>query len=179
MKQKNNGGYSLLELIVVISIIVIISGVLYTGISALTGSKVNKCANLIYSGLQETRVDALSKTTAYLTVSYDSSKEKYSIQIYGKDPVEIGDKNLQITYIVEDSDHNETTRDVASDGLILSFQKGSGAYLPVIESVSGGTFTTLADSDGDSLYCSSITIARGTKTRVITLNQATGKTILE
>ncbi|MFV0465090.1 MAG: prepilin-type N-terminal cleavage/methylation domain-containing protein [Lachnospiraceae bacterium] len=177
--KKKQGGYSLIELIVVISIIAIVSGALFTGINALVRSNRTTCANLIYRGLQETKTDALSKSAAYLTISFDPAKEKYGIQTLGKDIVYTGNSNMKITYIVEDADHNEAILDVTSRNLILSYQKGSGSFLPVIESVNAdGSYVYLSDSDGDKLFCKSITITAGGKTSDLTLNKSTGKTVL-
>lgn len=60
-RKSNNGGFSLVELIIVIAIMAILVGVMAISASSLTGRKVKKCADEIVSTIERTRVLTLGK----------------------------------------------------------------------------------------------------------------------
>jgi prepilin-type N-terminal cleavage/methylation domain-containing protein len=60
-RNNKNGGFSLVELIIVVAIMAIVVGVIGLSVGTLTGRKIAKCADEIVSTLERARVLTLGK----------------------------------------------------------------------------------------------------------------------
>jgi prepilin-type N-terminal cleavage/methylation domain-containing protein len=183
MKREKNKGFSLVELVAVIAIMAILSGTLSVMLSR-NGVRVNECANEIHSALKETRTDALSKKTAYVTIRWDDSSKKYVISETGKDDVKVGDASTIITVFYESEDGTGSgsdpdpsfVLDSFAGNVILTYNRASGAFYPMIESVDTAAGTiTYKELGGEKIYCTSFQIERGSKTKEVVLVRETGK----
>ena len=65
-EKKNNGGFSLVELIVVIAISVVLIGAATISIRSVMGVEVKQCARNIESIINKTRVTTMGKDSAVL-----------------------------------------------------------------------------------------------------------------
>ena len=99
-RKSNNGGLSLVELIIVIAIMAILVGVMAISASSLTGRKVKKCADEIVSTIERTRVLTLGKEQNDVECVLTYEGKEYHAKIYqkgtlvsdrivGKDPIDI------------------------------------------------------------------------------------------
>ena len=99
-RKSNNGGFSLVELIIVIAIMAILVGVMAISASSLTGRKVKKCADEIVSTIERTRVLTLGKEQNDVECVLTYEGKEYHAKIYqkgtlvsdrivGKDPIDI------------------------------------------------------------------------------------------
>jgi prepilin-type N-terminal cleavage/methylation domain-containing protein len=178
MKREKNKGFSLVELVAVIAIMAILSGTLSVMLSR-NGVRVNECANEIHSALKETRTDALSKKTAYVTIRWNDSSKKYVISETGKDDVKVGDASTTITVFYESENgpvSGSFTLDSYAGDVILTYNRASGAFYPMIESVDTAAGTiTYKELGGEKIYCTSFQIERGSKTKEVVLVRETGK----
>ena len=71
-EKKNNGGFSLVELIVVIAISVVLIGAATISIRSVMGVEVKQCARNIESIINKTRVTTMGKDSAVLEIYKDA-----------------------------------------------------------------------------------------------------------
>lgn len=174
--MQNNKGFSLIELVVVIAIVAVLAGGSVLGIGSLAGWRVTNCASDIDSAMKNTRVNAMSKSSAYMQIRCDSDG-KYFLMESGKQEDSIAKGNVSIRYETDKGDVVDITD---GSSLILSYNRSSGAFMPIITNVAGdGTYTFLTDSGGAYVYCRKIIVTNGRKTKTITLVKDTGKHTLE
>lgn len=174
--MENNKGFSFMEAIVVIAIMAVFAAGAVVGIGTLAGWRVTDCASDIESAMKNTKVNAMSKFSAYMEISCDADGN-YFLQESGKQQEKIASNGVSVTY--EDYAGNVVS---VEDGtpLILSYNRSSGAFCPVITSVEDdGTFQFASDAHGDYTYCRKITVTNGRKTKTITLVKDTGKHTME
>ena len=76
-EKKNNGGFSLVELIVVIAISVVLIGAATISIRSVMGVEVKQCARNIESIINKTRVTTMGKDSAVLEIYKDASDGAY------------------------------------------------------------------------------------------------------
>lgn len=160
--MKKNEGFSLVELIVVIAILAVLGAGAVMGVGMLGGWQVKECVSLLDGGLNETRTEALSKQTAYLTISCDENGSYY-MEVTGKPKEKLAGDKITITYTTDAGD--EETAITAEQPLSLSYDRSSGAFLP------------MKDTD---VYCTAICVRMGEERSVsIKLIKSTGKHIVE
>ena len=79
--RKNNNGYSLVELIIVIVIMALLTGTAFLSISIIFGASAKTCANDIKEALAENKVTAMGKSEAKVEIYRDASDNNvYIIQ---------------------------------------------------------------------------------------------------
>lgn len=178
-RNNKNGGFSLVELIIVVAIMAIVVGVMGLSVGTLTGRKIAKCADEIVSTLERARVLTLGKEQNQVEFVLTDVSGEYHAQIYqggtkvsdrivGKDPI-----TIQVYFDDDSIPYNlsqlKGTLPYASatDGLHLVFNRASGAFEE----------KTCAAADADKDYCKKIVISNGTGTRTITITTVgiTGK----
>lgn len=167
--KKNNKGFSLVELIVVIAIMVILTGLISMGVGIAVSKPADECAAKIKSSLQSLRVTTMGKYDAHVEIY------KKNDQIYVKE------------IRVEDQTGTETTKEslVSGKGVQLFYEKGnSGTYTELTDGAaplliyynrSSGAFSNATTG----YYCTHIKITKGTKEALLTLYPLTGKIVTE
>ena len=184
--MKRNEGFSLVELIVVIAILAILSTATVAGTGMLTGWNINKCVEMLDGGFSETRVSAMSKSAAYLTITRDA-EGNYYMEMTGGAREKIASDDLSITYATQAEGSTVTIEGVEiteTDPLILTYDRASGAFLPMVESydidANQRTFVTSVEGTNVSnVYCTSLEISAGDKSVTIRLVKSTGKHSIE
>ena len=178
-RNNKNGGFSLVEMIIVIAIMAIVVGIMGLSVGMLTGRKTTKCADEIISTIERTRVLTLGKeqNAVECLLTYNGTTGEYRAQIYqsgtlvsdrvvGKDPIQIHVyfDNDPTPYELKDL---KGTLPYASDteGLHLVFNRSSGAFEEKTCAANGTTKD----------YCKKIVITNGTRTIEITTVGRTGK----
>jgi prepilin-type N-terminal cleavage/methylation domain-containing protein len=179
MKEKNDAGFSLVELIVVIAIMTIVAVISVNLFSNTAGQQTKNAASLIGSYWNSTKNYNLTKNPSYLMISYDAA-EGYSIaDNQGNSRKLTG--NLVISYETSTGDKKQITEGTP---LRLSFNRSTGALLPIISSVEAdGSFDYLSSGSGsataDYVYCSRITVTSGNSERSLITHRRTGKYEIE
>ena len=187
-RNNRDGGYSLVELVVVIAIMAILVGVFAVSVGSLSGRKVNKCADEIVATLERARVLTLGKeqNQVEFRLYYDVAQKEYRAQIYQGGTLvtdrTVGNDAITIKVVFE-GDATEydlkagsiqgsdpyvkivSKTDAEKIGLFLVFNRSSGAFEQGTNSVSGTEKT----------YCSKITISGGNREIEITPVGRTGK----
>lgn len=175
--MKKNAGFSLIELIVTVAIMGILSAGVVTIVLSRSNWEVKKASKEVSAALSETRAQALSRANAWMQIKYDGTKGYVISTSYSGDVV-LG-KSCTVSYGVRGD--SSTQQIDGSHPFILSYDRASGAFLPVIGSVStstaddGSRLATYNYLAGDPL-CEKITIVAGNNIGYeLTLYPETGK----
>lgn len=176
-RNNKNGGFSLVELIIVVAIMAIVVGVMGLSVGTLTGRKTAKCADEIVSTLERARVLTLGKEQNQVEFVLTDVSGEYHAQIYqggtkasdrivGKDPI-----TIQVYFANDNKAYSLSELKgtlpyaTATGGLHLVFNRASGAFEE----------KTCAANDVVKDYCDKIVISNGTRTITITTVGRTGK----
>lgn len=183
--RKDNKGFSMVELVIVIALMAVVGSVFAYSFSMVTGQESRQCANNISTVLDKAKNYSLTKsassdayveiskgTDGYIAVFYapvspiNASAVAGSADYVQLEKENIGKKAVGITVTLEGGSSfeiSETTK------LRVYFNRVSGAFKEAV--VVNGSSETKA-------YCSKIEIVRG-RTYRITFYNPTGKHTLE
>lgn len=174
--MKNNKGFSLVELIVIIAIMAVLSAVTATALMNQPGWKVKNAQDTLRTAIGETKVEAMSKHRASLTITREA--DGCYIQITGKDKERLGNsKNVTLFYGINGGD--VTTELTMGTKLEFSFERSSGAFTPLIVGTdSSDNYIYCSQTEGGTSvmqYCTGIKLVCGNKSREMVLVKDTGK----
>lgn len=159
--KKNNKGFSLVELIVIIAIMAVLAISVVSYIGMIGQSQARKCAKELENHISQTKVCAMSRSNASMTV-YADDTGVYVKTVQG-DKVEtekIGDKGVTVSYRdVRGSSTYTAVGTTEATGITLEFDRASGAC----KKMASGT------------YCFGFKITSGDTTYTIDLEPLTGK----
>ncbi len=140
-KGLNNGGFSLIELIVAVLILGIISGGAVLGFSSVLNAKVDSAAKKLISVLKQTRTTAMGllngqngdKSSVYMKLYLDNGN--YYASVYNDTDLLLSEKlgNDNLSFVLEEhSDSGDDTLVTVGDGstecdiVYIYFKKGTG-----------------------------------------------------
>ena len=178
--NNKNGGFSLVELIVVIAIMAVLTGIASMSVASVMGVSVKQCARDIQAAANQTRVSTLGKDEVIMTLTKGKkSDEAYYCTIVAKDSLgnsteneeKIGKSNLDITFVLSDSKGNKTS-DIKlnnTNSLTIKFNRGTGAMAPCMQS---------DGSSGGDYYCTQIKVKKNKTEKIISFSPETGKVSL-
>ena len=179
--MKNNKGFSLMELIVVIAILGVVIGYIGVRANVIFGYSAKEARTKIYSSLENLRVSALSKSRSsadtiksggglnpeldiYIEI-YQEGNGIYYVSYHedGLDDVvnKLGPKSILIQYELKDG----TTHLVGNkgDGLFLAYNRSTGGFIP--------------QGTGATNTVNKIITSSADKTYVLDLMPSTGKVL--
>ena len=158
--KKNNQGFSLVELIVIIAIMAVLTTSIITYIGMLGTGQAKKCANGISSGFSQTKVCAMSRSNAYMVVySNDDGVFLKTVQGSNERIEKIGNKGAIIEYrTVRNGNTFMPVGTDADSGVKIEFDRASGAC----KKVSGE-------------YCYGFRVTCGRTTYIVNIEPLTGK----
>ena len=191
--QKKNKGFTLVEMVVTVSIFALLLGILIPSLNSIIGFRVQKAANSIASALDRTKIEASNRLVGemrlekrsngyYISYIIDRGKVDGKENIkWNEDEEKIAPAKTSISYKVEGSTDEIPLGE--GDNIIITYERETGAFLPLQnqnETYWDGIdiFETLRK--GNSIftggnYCSQIIISGGGKKRIINLFKDTGK----
>lgn len=168
-RKHNNGGFSLVELIVVIAIGVILASAVGISISSVLGVSVKQCARNIESVLNKTKVSTMGKDSVKVEIYKNDiagGDDAYYYRLYVNGNVsetkKIGRSSLEISYSME-QDYSAKQTLAGSDKISIEFNRSSGSQ----------------KTNDDGKCCSRIWIKKGGTEKVITIYKETGKVVCE
>lgn len=184
--KRDNRGFSLVELIVVIAIMAVMIGVGILSLSLLLGTQARGCAQNVSGLLNETKTGCLSRFDETMTLSYrtkGSDKAITSDGYYAENYIYTIDKDANSVAI-----SNSEIRRMGSSKVVItvylsdgtSFELGTAKTVTISFNRSTGAFDPVTvDGTQTDDYVEKITFASGAKTYTITMVQETGKHTLQ
>lgn len=159
--KKNDRGFTLVEIIVVVVIMGVLVGIISLSISSVFSSRARRCAAEIDAYISMCKVNCMSRAgdiRIILDVDTNGSiRGRYYEDTDLVDTAIFSDSNVTAIFTTGGIDTDLSI----TDTLTLSFDRSTGAFKP--QSIVGGT----------SIYCTSISVSSG-KTYIITLVPSTG-----
>lgn len=178
--EQQNRGFSLVELIVVMAVMAILALAVGAGVSNLSNRKARAIVSNLDSHLSYTQSSAMAKSCAYMKL-YVEDGSYYVEDAAGKVTKIGGASDAAVSYTTTEQDMQQQLGEGTE--LILSYEKSSGAFLPIISRVqregdgvrfeyrtSPGSGGTLRD-----VYCKTIVVSNGNYSQTIVLHPKTGK----
>ncbi|MCH5274827.1 MAG: prepilin-type N-terminal cleavage/methylation domain-containing protein [Lachnospiraceae bacterium] len=175
--RKDNRGLSLVEIIIVITILAILAGAVTTGVSLATGRPADECAAKLQSAIQSSRLSAMGKVNVTLEIYMNDKGYIYvaeTVETESENPTDppvvrttltrIGDLGVSLEFTLTNG-VTTTLQPNHANSLILSFDRSSGAFKPI--------------AGYSDVYCKTITISRGNRVKELELTYVTGKVTLK
>ncbi len=171
--MKDNRGYSLVEILIVIAILAVASLIGIMGWGAVWSSNVSSCANDLKSAVGKTRITTMGKDEAILRIYKDASddayyKEETTYDLAGnvvvERPEKIGKSLLTLTYTMETPAGTNTFTIDGVNELRITFDRSSGAQREVTPGAG---------------RCTEINVNFGSRNSRVVLVPATGKVYID
>ena len=189
MKEKNKG-YTLVELVVVVSIMAILLTIIVPNVSIIWSFRAKRAANSIAAALDKTKVEAMNRLVGEMKlekrsdgyyITYYLDRGKRAADISEEDSEQIGPSRLRISYTT-DSEDGVVHELQEGESLILTYDRDTGAFRPIqSDVVTQSQVNEYLENNQDiafhntEYYCTSIIVSGGARSRVITLVKDTGK----
>lgn len=150
----NNGGYSIIELIIVLAIIAIIISTVFYSIILVFSANAKSCANNLQRSIGECKVTTMGKSAAYMELYRDADQNVYT-RMYVMDsggsyvpsePQKVGTSRVYVAYTPEGGAETEL---LAGDKIEIRFDRASGGFE---EDASGNIYEKLHVQGGSKKY---------------------------
>lgn len=166
--NRDNGGYSLIELVIVLAIIAIImSGVFYS-IILIFSANAKSTANDIQRAIGDCKVTTMGKSSAYMELYRDATNENVYTKMWVMDsggsyvasePQRVGPNRVTVKYRLSGGAAGTGTELAAGDSIEIWFDRATGGF----------------KADGSGKLYEAICVQGGSKKYEITLTELTGK----
>ena len=188
--RKKNQGFTLIEMIVTVSIFAILLGIIVPSLNSILGFRVNRAARSIAAALDKTKTEASSRLVGemkleklsdgyYISYYLDRGRDGADSRVRQDQPEKIAPARTQISYTTDDGTEHQMQ---VNDSLVLTYNRATGAFLPIqdqvwtqkaiLEQLEQGKDIPLKR---DGSYCTRITVTGGKRIKTLTLNISTGK----
>lgn len=139
IKKKGNKGFSLVEMVIVLSIFAILIGILIPSLNALIDYRATRAAKSIVSGFERMRTEAESRLVAEMKlerksdgyyISYCLYKGKQSGMVWS-DETKIAPARVKIEYKLDDYDTPYPIEIEEGKSLIFTVDRNTGGFRPL------------------------------------------------
>ena len=176
--MKNNRGFTLIELMVVVAIVSILVGAMTYSINSVSSTRAKKFASDLNAMISQCRVDTMSgaPSPTYLKISQkDNSTGDVYAALYEDGTVKaeqkLGGSGISCSFITDSiAAQSYSISGNNSTALYLAFDRATGAFSKLTDVKSSDSALNVASGN----YCTSITIASGGGSYTITLVPKTG-----
>lgn len=168
--KRDNKGFSLVEMIIVIAILVVVSGIVVIGIGAAVSKPAEECARKMQQSLQSARVYTMGKMK--LTIKFYVDDGCVYVQetatsadgtTTSKNPVKIGAKGVKVSYHLEGTPSTSYS-ELTSAPLTFSFDRSTGGF---------------SGTECSPGLCDKIKVEKGNKVMTVSLYSLTGKVTVD
>lgn len=171
--SMDNKGMSLVEIVIVVTIMTVLTGVMAVGVSLALSKPADECAEKIVSTLSNARITTMGKQGISLRFYKDSDQSIWLEEVITNPDgtlappkkSKIGQKGVEVKYKLE----GDAPKDLDSDGITLSFKRSTGGF--------NTTYSPPSTDTGK--YCEEIVVHKGNRTKTITLYYLTGKVTIQ
>lgn len=180
--KKRNDGFSLVELIIVMTILAIMGGILVGSTGNIRAYKIKQYTEILDSFMKKTRTDAMAKNHISGFCIYEKNN-RYYVESYGEVAAEGGATAYKTVEVREIG---------AESGIKISISKKDGTSPVFLENNEGDVLTSyirvryatgtgiithiMVDTDSVSMIdATKITISKGDTSQCIEMNPATGR----
>ena len=189
MRQKNKG-FTLIEMVITVTIFAILLGILVPSLNSILGFRVQRAANSIASALDKTKIEASNRLVGemkleklddgyYISYYLDRGKVGSELNVKQDQAEKIAPARTLISYVTND---NTTHQMEKGDSIVLTYDRATGGFLPLQEN----TWTQkaiVAELDAgkdipltrEGSYCTAIIVQGGRKIKTINMDINTGK----
>ena len=170
--SMDDRGMSLVEIIIVVAIMSVLTGVLAVGVSMALSKPADECAEKIVSTLNGARITTMGKQEIKMTFRMKDQcvwLEEIITDSAGtqsKKESQIGQKGVKVEYKLEG---DTTYTELDGTGIILSFKRSTGGFQNVY--IPPGADT--------GKHCVEIKVSKGSRDKIIKLAYLTGKVTIE
>jgi prepilin-type N-terminal cleavage/methylation domain-containing protein len=183
--MKNNRGYTVIELVVVVAIMAVLLGVFAVGFNSLSNQKTRTASKKVFNTLGSAQTFAMSKGNTYYGVIYEDKKIMVCVFYKANDEtdyqivqsaeinntVEVSFKNTSGNrYYIGDSSRSDATTTYCS-GVIIPIDRSTGQF----KSAYFYSGNQKAPQGSEAGTCSNIYVGTGNKENDIVLVALTGK----
>lgn len=190
--KRQNKGFTLVEIIVVVSIFTILLGIGSLSLNGILGFRAQRAANSIGAALDKTKMEAMSRLAGEMKLekTEDGTYISYYLhrggdgEIKEEDRERIAPANTLISYKTRSSTGIESEEISLDKGtsIILTYDRETGGFRPIQSQVvenpamwggelQSGHDVSFHDTDN---YCSQIMVRGGFRTRILTLDINSG-----
>ena len=189
MRQKNKG-FTLIEMVITVTIFAILLGILVPSLNSILGFRAQRAGNSIASALDKTKIEASNRLVGemkleklddgyYISYYLDRGKVGTESNVEQDQAEKIAPARTFISYV---TDNNETYQMETGDSIVLTYDRATGGFLPLQET----TWTQkaiLAELDAgkdipltrEGSYCTAIIVQGGRRIKTINMDINTGK----
>lgn len=162
--KNNNGGYSLIELVIVLAIIAIIMSTVFYSIILIFSANAKSCANNIQRAIGDCKVTTMGKSAAYMKLYRNADGDVFT-QMWIRDssgtyvnsePQKVGTRKVTLAYKPKGDTRKEF---LAGDSIEIWFDRSTGGF----------------EKDGCGNLYEIIYVEGGSKKYEIELTELTGK----
>jgi len=177
--MRNNKGFSMIELIIIIALISIILSVMGLSLTYAFSNNAKGCATQANSSISKLKVNSLSRAGKIYTifeVEGGNIVAKYYENGVLKDETVLSDSRVVFSFTITDGGTEVDYILSATSKLILAFDRTTGGFKNNPEAVRLTSETGIVSDAG---FCSKIEISAGSRTYTIKLAPSTGGHELE
>ena len=199
--RKDDKGYTLIELIVVLAIMAILMSMLIIGLAILPATAAKGCANGLKTFIGQTRILTMGKQETVLEFYRDSSNGRYYVREFAKSndasgtswtatmaDEECGRSNITVSYHIEDSSDPIDDSDLSAAGytemnkgdvILFTFDRGKGSLKASDSTALSGLDALTYDGSNESQKYDCIKVSGGATDYYVRIHTATGKVVLK